>query len=217
MNLSMLTQKSLSLFGALGGWRTVAESVASRALFLIAFIMTEKVVMSALMAIGGVLAFAMMRPRSARKSWQSAMAVVVVAVSALIAGSTGRAIDFYLTTLLLQAAGGAVFLVSVLVRWPMIGLVVGTVRGESSAWRRDRRQRSRYYLCTAAFLAKFTIATAVLVPLYTSGAVIPLGVAATLLGGAPAAGVCVYLCWRILREPGTGTRRALTSTGHPRP
>lgn len=50
------------------------------------------------------------------------------------------------------------------------------------------------------FLAKFAIATAALVPLYLAGTVIPLGIAATLLGGAPAAGVCLYLCWRILRE-----------------
>ncbi|WP_279629229.1 hypothetical protein [Amycolatopsis thailandensis] len=39
-----------------------------------------------------------------------------------------------------------------------------------------------------------------LVPLYLAEAVVPLGIVATLLGGAPAAGVCVYLCWRILRE-----------------
>jgi hypothetical protein len=37
-------------------------------------------------------------------------------------------------------------------------------------------------------------------PLYLAGTVVPLGIAAMLLGGAPAAGVCVYLCWRILRK-----------------
>ncbi|KFZ76614.1 hypothetical protein ED92_41540 [Amycolatopsis sp. MJM2582] len=55
-------------------------------------------------------------------------------------------------------------------------------------------------MCTTVFLAKFAIATAALVPLYLAGTVIPLGIAATLLGGAPAAGVCLYLCWRIVRE-----------------
>jgi hypothetical protein len=43
----------------------------------------------------------------------------------------------------------------------------------------------------------------VLVPLYLAGQVTPLGISATLLGGAPAAGVCVYLCWRILRTQST--------------
>jgi hypothetical protein len=40
----------------------------------------------------------------------------VVGVSALLAGSTGDAVDFYLTAVLLQAGGGVLFLASMLVR-----------------------------------------------------------------------------------------------------
>lgn len=200
MSLGMLTQKSLSLFSAVGGWRTVAEGVASRALFLVAYLLTGQVLTSSLIAVGGVCVFAVVRLWTARKFWQPVIGLLVVGTSALLAGSTGQAVDFYLTAVLLQAGGFVVFLVSMVVRWPVIGLVMGTVRGEGNAWRRDRRQRRRYYVCTAMFLAKFAIGTAALVPLYVAGAVIPLAIAATLLGGAPAAGVCVYLCWRILRE-----------------
>jgi hypothetical protein len=200
MSLTMLTQKSLSLFSAVGGWRTVAEGVASRVLFLVAYLVTGQVLTSALIAVGGVVVFAVVRWRTARKVWQPVIGVLVVGVSAMLAGSTGHAVDFYLTAVLLQAGGCVLFLVSMLVRWPVIGLVMSMVRGERLAWRRDRRQWRRYYVCTAIFLAKFAIGTAALVPLYLAGMVIPLGIAATLLGGAPAAGVCVYLCWRILRE-----------------
>jgi uncharacterized protein DUF3159 len=200
MSLGMVTRKSLSLFGSLGGWRTVAEGVASRALFLVAYLLTGQVWTSGLIAVGGVLVFAVARLCTARKIWQPVLGLILVGVSALLAGSTGNAVDFYLTTLLVQVGCGVVFLVSVLVWWPAIGLVMGTLRGESSAWRQDRGQRRRYYACTAVFLAKFTIATAVLLPLYSAGAVVPLGIAATLLGGAPAAGACVYLCWRVLRD-----------------
>jgi hypothetical protein len=201
MSLStMLTRKSLSLFSAVGGWRTVAEGAVSRALFLVAYLLTGQVLVSALVAVGGVVVLAVVRLCAGGKVWQPAFGLLVVGVSALLAGSTGQAVDFYLTAVLLQAGGGVLFLVSVLVRRPVIGLVMGTVRGEGLAWRHDRRRRRRYYACTAVFLAKFAIATAVLVPLYLAGSVIPLGIAATLLGGAPAAGVCVYLCWRILRE-----------------
>ncbi|MEO6087516.1 MAG: DUF3159 domain-containing protein [Umezawaea sp.] len=200
MSLGMVTQKSLSLFSAIGGWRTVAEGVASRALFLVAYLLTGQVLASGLIAVGGVAVLAVVRLCTARKVWQPVLGLILVGVSALLAGSTGNAIDFYLTALIFQVGGGAVFLVSMLVRWPVVGLVMGTVRGESSAWRHDRGQRRRYYACTAVFLAKFSIATAVLLPLYSAGAVVPLGIAATLVGGAPAAGACVYLCWRILRN-----------------
>ncbi|GAB3703958.1 hypothetical protein GCM10027598_03430 [Amycolatopsis oliviviridis] len=200
MGLDMLTRKSLSLFSAVGGWRTVAEGVASRALFLVAYLATGKVLTSALITVGGVLVFAVVRLCTDRKVWQPAIGLVVVGVSALLAGSSGQAADFYLTVVVTQTGGGVLFLLSMLVRWPVIGVVMGVVRGERSAWRRDRPRRRRYHLCTAVFLAKFAIAAAVLLPLYLAGTVVPLGIAATLLGGAPAAGVCVYLCWRILRE-----------------
>ncbi|MFI6300700.1 DUF3159 domain-containing protein [Amycolatopsis thailandensis] len=204
MGLDMLTRKSVSLFDAVGGWRTVAEGVASRALFLVAYLATGKVSTSALITVGGVLVFAVVRLCTDRKVWQPAIGLIVVGVSALLAGKSGQAVDFYLTVVLAQTAGGVLFLLSMLVRRPIIGVVLGAVRGERSAWRRDRSRRRRYYLCTAVFLAKFAIAAAVLVPLYLAEAVVPLGIAATLLGGAPAAGVCVYLCWLILRERTVG-------------
>ncbi|RSD10514.1 DUF3159 domain-containing protein [Amycolatopsis eburnea] len=199
MSLDALTNKSLSLFSAVGGWRTVAEGVASRALFLVAYLLSGRVLTAALIAVGGVCAFAVVRMCTDRKFWQPMVGLVVVGVSALLAGSTGHAIDFYLTAVLIQAGGGVVFGVSMPARWPVIGVVLGAVRGDRFAWRRDRRQRRRYTVCTAVFLAKFAVVTALLVPLYLAGKVVALGVAATVLGGAPAAGVCVYLCWRILR------------------
>ncbi|WP_433512884.1 DUF3159 domain-containing protein [Nonomuraea sp. CA-143628] len=209
MSLNAMTQKSLSLFAAVGGWRTVAEGSASRVLFLIAYLVTDQVSTSALVAVGGVVVFAVARVFTDRKYWQSAVGLVVVGASASLAGSTGHAVDFYLPTVLWQAAGGAVFLVSILVRWPVIGLAVGAARGERFGWRRDPARRRRYQVCTAVFLARYVIATMVLVPLYLAGNVIPLGIAATLLGGAPAMGVCIYLCWRILRAQADPTNPAM--------
>ncbi|WP_406638753.1 DUF3159 domain-containing protein [Amycolatopsis sp. WGS_07] len=199
MSFSVLTEKSLSLFAAMGGWRTVAEGVASRVLFLITYLATDQVSTSALVAVGGVVVFAVIRVFTDRKYWQPAIGLAIFGVSALLAGSTGNAVDFYLPAVLTQAVGGAVFLLSILVRWPVLGLVLGAARGERFSWRRDPSQRRRYQLCTAIFLAKYVLATAALLPLYLTERVTPLGIAATLLGGAPAMGVCAYLCWRVLR------------------
>jgi hypothetical protein len=84
------------------------------------------------------------------------------------------------------------------VRWPVIGLLVGAARGERLSWRRDRVKRRQYQACTAVFLAKFLIAPLVMAPLYLAGHVVGLGIAVILLG-TPAFAVCVYFSWRILR------------------
>jgi hypothetical protein len=199
----LLTQRSLSLFAAMGGWRTVVEAVASRLLFLVVYLLTGQVLTSALVAVGGVLVFAVLRVYTDRKWLQAGAALAVVGISALLAGSTGRGVDFYLLDVLRTLGGGLVVLVSMLVGWPVVGVVVGVIRGERFAWRREPARRRRYQLCTAVFLAKYVVVGAVLVPLYLAGQVVALGLTATVLNTLTLGG-CVYLCWRILREDQPG-------------
>lgn len=68
--------------------------------------------------------FAVVRLCTDRKIWQPAIGLIVVGVSSMLAGKSGQTVDFYLTAVLMQAGGGVVFLVSILVRWPVIGLVM---------------------------------------------------------------------------------------------
>src|SRR5690348_9604443 len=100
--MKLLTQKSLSLFAAVGGWRTVAEGVASRVVFLVAYLLTSQVVTSALVAVGAVAVLSVIRVWTERKYWPAAIGLVIVGVSALLAGSTGRGIDFYLPNVVLS-------------------------------------------------------------------------------------------------------------------
>src|ERR687896_533023 len=66
-----------------------------------------------------------------------------VAVAALIALYTGRAVDFFLVQIVSNAASALAWAVSIVVRWPLLGLVVGTVLGQRTSWRRDPRRRAR--------------------------------------------------------------------------
>jgi uncharacterized membrane protein len=199
MSFAVLTRNSLSLFDAVGGWRTVAEAVASRMVFLLAYLLTDRVSGSALIAVGAVAVLAVVRVCTQRADWSAAIGLLVVGFSALLAGSTGRAVDFYLWAVLWQPAGAVLFLASMAVGWPAVGIAVGTIRGERFTWRRDPVRRRQYQMCTAFFALKSAIAAAVLVPLYLTEQVTALGIAATVLGGAPATGLCVYLSWQVLR------------------
>lgn len=202
MSSPTLPHRALSLFVALGGWRSLAEAVVSRALFLVAYLVTGHVLTSALIAVGGVAVFAVVRVWSDRKYWQAVTALAFVGVAAFLAGSTGRGVDFYLPSILIAAGAGTVCLLSMVVRFPAIGLLVGPLRAQRSGWRRDPDLRRRYQACTAVFLGKFWLSAAVMTPLYLAELLIPLGIAATVLG-TPTTALCTYLSWRILRG-GTG-------------
>jgi hypothetical protein len=200
MKASVLTQRSGSLFAAVGGWRTVAEIFASRVLFLVSYIVTRQVVLSALVAVGGVVVLAAFRVFADRKYWQATGGLFMVGLSAVLAGSTGEGVNFYLTDIVRNLGAAAVLSLSMVVRWPAIGVLIGIARGEGVSWRRDRVKRRQYQLCSAVFLAKFTLAPLAMTPFYLAGQVIGLGVTAALVG-TPAITVCVYFCWRVLRTP----------------
>lgn len=198
---ALLTQRSQSLFAAMGGWRTVAEIFASRILFLIAYILTSNVLTSSLVAFGGVVVFVTVRVFADRKYWQATGGLIMVGISALLASSTGQGVNFYLPDIVRNLGAAVVLLVSMLMRWPAIGLIVEAARRKGFGWRQDPVLLRRYQLCTAVFLAKFIIAPLLLTPLYLAGYVVALGITATLVG-TPAIALCVYFCWRILRtEP----------------
>lgn len=198
MKAQALTGRSQSLFAAIGGWRTIAEVFATRVLFLVSYLLTGKVLVSALVAVCGVVVFVVVRVWADRKYWQSLYALFMVGLSALLAGSTGEGVNFYLPDIVRNVVAAAILLLSMLVRLPAIGLLVGAARGERLSWRRDRVKRRQYQACTAVFLAKFVIALLVMTPLYLAGYVVALGIAVILLG-TPAFAACVYFCWRILR------------------
>ncbi|MCP6618314.1 DUF3159 domain-containing protein, partial [Klebsiella pneumoniae] len=65
--------------------------------------------------------------------------LVVVVLSVAVALTTGQARDYYLWGFITNAGYGLAFLVSILAGWPVVGLILGLVRGEGTAWRADPR------------------------------------------------------------------------------
>lgn len=60
-----------------------------------------------------------------------------VGLAAFIASRTGEARGFYLPGLITSAFFGLAFLVSVLVRWPLAGVVWHGINGDGQGWRRN--------------------------------------------------------------------------------
>lgn len=132
-----------------------------------------------------------------------------VAVAALVALYTGRAIDFFLVQIVSNAASALAWAVSIVVRWPLLGLVVGTLLGQRTRWRGDPDLLRGYQRASWIWVGQYLVRLAVFLPLYAADAVVALGIARTVLTW-PLVALCVALSWPALRSalpPGHGGLR----------
>jgi hypothetical protein len=132
-----------------------------------------------------------------------------VAVAALVAAYTGRAVDFFLVQIVTNAASALAWAVSIVVRWPLLGVVVGTALGQRTRWRRDRYLLRGYQRASWVWVAQYVVRLAVFLPLYFADATVALGAARIVLTW-PLVALCVALSWPLLRSalpPGHGGLR----------
>lgn len=81
--------------------------------------------------------------------------LIGVAVCVFIAYRVGDAKGYFLFGIWGSLVYAAVFVVSILVRWPLIGVAWSLVNGEGTAWRGHRRTRTAYDLATAFWAVVF--------------------------------------------------------------
>jgi hypothetical protein len=157
----------------------------------------------AAVAVGAVLlAIRLVR----RETLQFALAGFVgVAIAAFVAKQTGRAEDFFLPGLLLNIAYGAAYLISIVVRWPLIGVIVGPLVGEGMEWRKDPDLVRLYSRASWIWVGVFAIRLAVQLPLYLAEELVALGVAKTAMG-FPIFALAVWLSYLVLKEGGVELR-----------
>lgn len=145
------------------------------------------------------LAVAVFRLRQGRRPRSVLFGLLGVAVAALIALYTGRAVDFFLVQIATNAASALAWAVSIVIRWPLLGLVVGTALGQRTAWRRDPDLLRGYQRASWAWVAQYLVRLAVFVPLFLADQVAALGVTRVVLTW-PLVAVCVAVSWPLLRS-----------------
>ena len=122
-----------------------------------------------------------------------------VCVAALIALRTGRAENFFLLQIVSNAASALVWAVSIVVRWPLLGVVTGTALGQRTRWRRDPALLSAYGRGSWVWVAQYVVRLLVFLPLYAAGQVVALGVARVALTW-PLVAACLAGSWWLIRR-----------------
>lgn len=183
---------------AIGGWRGLIDSGLPTGVFVIAYIATGQALWpSVIAAVAAGAVITVWRLIRREPLQQIAAGFAGVAISAGFSAWTGRAQDFFLPGFLTNIAYGTAFLVSILVRWPLLGVVIGYLTGDGTAWRRDPALRRTYAAASWIWVLLFFGRLAVQVPLYLAGAVAALGVVKIVMGW-PLFLAAAYFTYRLL-------------------
>jgi hypothetical protein len=198
------TEGKLSLDGksvleGMGGKLGIAETILPSVLFGSSFAITGQALIAVSLAGGTSALFILYRlitRRSASSALIGALAVGFAAWLALRDG--GQAVDYFIPGFITNAVYALALLVSILVRWPLIGVLVEVLRGQGTLWRKDRKIVTVYSLVTGLWVGFFSLRLAVQVPLYVSGSAELLAAARVAMGPPLYAGV-ILVTWLILR------------------
>jgi hypothetical protein len=194
-----------SLGDLLGGWRSAVETAVPMAAFAGGWLAGGWLVGGRSIALGcgaAVLAGAAVaawRFRQRRRPIGTVVSLLVVCLGAIVALRTGRAEDFFLVRLLTNAASALAWAGSILVRWPFLGLVVGTVLGQKTRWRRDPGLLRAYQRASWVWVVQYLVRLGVFLPLWWAGHVLWLAAAQTLLTW-PLVAACLAVSWWVLRR-----------------
>ncbi|MFJ3788139.1 DUF3159 domain-containing protein [Kitasatospora sp. NPDC090091] len=183
---------------AFGGVRGMVDMTLPGLVFIVTYNITHQVSAAAWAALGLSGLFVVARLAKRETVQHAFSGVFGVAIGAWIAMKTGKAEDFYLPGLLWNVGYCIAFAVSALVRWPLIGVMLGPVTGEMFTWRRQNPGRlAAYVKATWAWVVIMGIKPVILFPLYFTHNVNLLGWLKVALGIPPML-LAMYVTWQIL-------------------
>jgi len=189
-----------SLAELLNGRRAAVDATLPAAGFVVGWLAADRSIwVGAAAAVGCALAVSAWRLRHGDKPRAVLIGLLGVCVAALIALRTGRAEDFFLLQLLSNAASALAWAVSIVIRWPLLGVVVGAVLGQRTRWRRDPALLRAYGQGSWVWVLQYVVRVAVFLPLYAAGEVVALGVARVVLTW-PLVAACLAVSWWVIRR-----------------
>jgi hypothetical protein len=202
--LSLPAQRSdrpPSLREAVGGPLGIAETALPAVAFITAYTISgQDTEVSAMVAVALALVLTVARLVRRESTRHALSGLVGVAFAAFIATRSGRAEDFFLPGLLLNALYALAFVISLAVRRPLVGEIVTRLDGEDGGWRQDPQRMRAFTRATWVWAVLFLTRLTVQLPLYLAGAVVALGIARTAMG-LPLFALGLWLTYLLVRRP----------------
>lgn len=166
----------------LGGPRGFVESAAPIAIFAVAYVVADDLRLSAVAGMAAALLLVVVRLVQRSSLRYVGHGLAGMALAALIAIGTGRAETAFLPGILQSAAWTVGLGLSMLVRRPAAGYVVGAVLDDLTGWRDNPAIVRLSNRLTLVLLVPMLLRVVVQLPLYLAAEVGWLGVSRVVLG-----------------------------------
>ncbi len=172
-----------SLAQILGGRRGALDASIPPAAFVVGWLATGRsIAWGAGVAIGVAVLLGAYRVSRGDKARAVVVSLAAVIAAALIALHTGRAEDFFLIRVLSNVASALLWAASIVIRWPLLGVIIGLLLGQKTRWRRDPELVRAYSRASWVWVfLQYTLRVAVYGLLWWTGQVVALGVAQVVL------------------------------------
>jgi hypothetical protein len=190
--------RASSLLKAIGGFRGLTESILPGLGFLVVYTITRELVISVLAPVAVAVCFVAIRLITRSPASLAFAGLFGVGISAVLAMLTGRTEDNFLPGLIINVVSVLVLLISIAIKWPFIGVIVGFLANEGTAWRDNPQKRRVLVLATWLWVGLFSARLLVQAPLYLSSQTEWLA-ATKLIMGVPLYAVMVWVTWLLVR------------------
>lgn len=176
------------LAALIGGVRGALESILPPLAFVTTYVALggeseEALTWAIIVAVVLALGFAIWRLAERKRPTRVLGSLLVVAIGAYIAARTGSAAAFFWPRVLLNVLSALAFAVANVVRWPLLGVIVGPIVGTGMTWRKDPDLLRAYTRASWLWVLLNLVRAAVLFPLIEANA----------LWGLAASGAFFYL------------------------
>lgn len=188
------------LAAQLGGTRGMFESGAPAITFVAVYSVSNQDLKNSVFAalsIGIILGVLRLVKRESLS--QVLAGLVGLAFSAWLASKSGKAENFFLPGILTNLIYGAVCLISLVIKKPLLGYVVESIRGTKSDWLKDAPSVKKYRAMTFLWTAVFFIRVGIMAPLYLANEAVLLGFFKVALGW-PLFALAGYLTYAMSRK-----------------
>ena len=187
------------ILAAMGGKKGLFDSGIPALIFLVTFNVSKDLKISSFLALGFAIVISGIRLIRKETLQHSVSGVIGVGICAWLSNRSGNAIDFFKLGIWTNLIYAIVYILSILIKWPVIGLFIGPLLGEDFRWRLDPSRRRIYARATWLWVGLFLFRLAVQYPMYRNGNTNEIGIA-RLVMGYPLFILTAWLTWLIIKN-----------------